>query len=192
MAGEKSKKLMFEIREDLRDHERAIVRANSTIYGKLTHYEAHIMENYQTKKEKAEIDLVKDTAEYDIPAKFMEITGFSFNDDIAVFPIVDFDNTTGARKVILSNSDTFKTGDKMTLEGYVKPLSTHVISESEDPVIISDFYYLLKELVLSDYRHIRQDFRDKESVEKDIKKKAMALKRTNRAYPNNPFGSLQF
>lgn len=192
MAGEKSKKLLYELREELGDHSRTLVQANSTLYGKLTHYESEIMINHDSTREEAEINLVLDQSEYDAPEKFKTITKFDFNDDIAVFPTVEIDTTTEPIVLKLSSSETFKTGDKITIEGFVKPLSTHKISESEDPVIDGAYFYLLKQLVLSDYTHIRPDFQSKEDVEEQIKKKVRSLRRKNRATINNPFNNIQF
>lgn len=193
MAGEKARKLLYELREELQDHDKKLVPVDVSLYNRLTHYESEIFEQGKFLREKEEVSLLNGTKEYTIPEKFLEVTSFDFNDDIAVFPVVEFDKvTTPTKKMYLTNSDTFKSGDKIILYGFVKPVSSHKINKDTDPLLPDAFFYLLKKLVLSEYRHIRKDFEDEDSIMVKVKKKAKEFRGINKANPGNPFNNLSF
>lgn len=184
-AGDISKRLMSDIRDELGDQAMELIRNDNIIYDKLTHYQKNFMMFFQTSRVKFEYPLFTNQSEYELQERMMNITKVRFNDEMEYYPIYKLPQETpgdDVRVITLTRADKLVTGtDIMTVWAFIKPLDTDVISATMDPIIEKVYHYLLKEAVLSHYRHLHPEFRPMELIEKDIKRTANKLKAIERS-----------
>jgi len=188
-AGDISRRLVSDIRDELSDQSRELIKTDNAIYNKLTHYQKNAMMFFQTSRVEYGYPLTQNKSDYYINERIMNITKVDWNDELkdelGALPVYTLPKTTpydDTRKIILTQSDKFVTGrDEMTVIAFIRPLETDVISATKDPIIETGYHFLLKECVLSHYRHLHPEFRPLETVERDIKRTALKIRALERS-----------
>lgn len=153
MPGEISKKLLNQVRDRLKDHNKIIISSDETIYQYFTHYQKILMLNFLTTTTTQEISLENNTKIYPILNiyKIISITpeGFELKD------LTEYEIINDPMSLKISG---FPDNSSLIVYGYCYPLEIHDINKDNDPILNPLFQGFLVECVLSHYINIDKSF----------------------------------
>ena len=194
--GDISQKLVADLRDYLRDHDRKIVPVDGYFYDELTDCQDSVMTDILTSRIVSEYPLITSQPDYTLDDKMLQITKIYFNEDIKYIPPYEISNTTvndDSRKIVFEGSENFVTGtDFCYIECYIGPNEFDKISKTNDPILPKYLHHLLKMLVLSKFRHIYPELEDYDTVMYRISKRVYRRKAINRAIPLSIPNRIQF
>lgn len=183
MAGEISKYLVSDIRDQLNDQEKKLIPADGILYNKLNHYQNIIMSTYYTTKQKYSYPLIEGETLYQVIENILKITSITFNADIPAVPIVKINNITsgdGIRYIELTDT-SYTSADMMYVEAFIRPDRADKITAEYDPILDEAYHYYLEQCVLSEYRHLNEVFQPLKAVYQAIQELSDNLRSMNRA-----------
>jgi len=157
-AGDKSKKLVIEIRDAIGDNDNLHYKNDNGIYERLNYYQTLFMTTYFTTFKRWEIPLAAAIYKYPMDDSILAVTHkpYSNNDtdyrvDWIHEPYPTVGEVAGTKRIfILQNEAEIVSGNKIYVESFVK--ATAPISELHDPEIGDDYLPWLKEAVKSEHK----------------------------------------
>lgn len=156
-AGDISKELVADVREELGDSSKTLIKADKLLYDRLAWYQNYLMITKKLSRVKVTYPLITGQSVYPFLEEVVSHTAFWFSDDIACIPVIQTSDTTSgddARELTLSKSDEFVTGtDFMYSSAFIRPTTAQKISKSVDPIIEDVYYPLLKEYTINYYKN---------------------------------------
>jgi len=188
--GDISKRLASEIRDVLNiNSSNTLIKNDFLIYNSLDRYQKEFMTNFKTSFQRYTITLsgaltvALDPRLFIITKIYPDLKNLS--GDIYQ---PEYDRNT--HSLIFPEGSTQYAGDKIYVEGYIRPAYTtdnqgepvyDDISDNIDPIIERDYFPLLKDAVWSEYQHINKSFRAIELVRQDVHNLAASLRTEIRA-----------
>lgn len=183
-AGDKSKKLVIDIRDAIGDTDNTYYKNDNQIYQRLNHYQLRFMTRYFTTFKLWEIALEPGVYKYRMDDTILAVihrpyssNEYNYYADWINQPYVAVSPENNAKRTfILQNEALIVSGDKLFVETYVK--NKELISKSVDPEIGDDYLSLLVEAVKSEHKERMPDrgFDTLQRVERAVKEMADSLK----------------
>ena len=197
--GDKTGNLVSQIRDILQQHsDNQLFKNDYVFYNALDKYQQLFMVQYYTTREKYTITLVAGTDTYALSSRLFQITDISGDVDNS------YDDYKGrydkdSHSIIISDSENIVAGDKIYVEGFIKPSydwgdsrASDRIDENTDPIIQEEYYPYLIDAVLSDYRKFNEAFPSLEYVKEQVRQLSKNLRKTERfPYDSNKYSTLQ-
>jgi hypothetical protein len=191
----RSIKLCADIRDELNDFTFNIIENNLTIYSKITEIVQYIATEFLIQKVDYELDMSSGQRIYPIDDFVLKIIGIKpFQDDDPDLEISVNDNSDADDRYIeVYNPELIPDGFVMKFKAYIRPLLTDIVDRYNEPCINARYDPFIKELFLSNYRKVNEEFRKKADVEESLKKFVLDNMSVDKITPiDNPFNSMQF
>lgn len=186
-AGDRTKRMVFRLRERRRDLDKKLEPTDKEYMNKLTEWQRRICIEHLACRVQKTMSLIPEETDYDLDQNILQITRMQVRvSDTECFNVVgNISEVTGEdlRKLTFeqADADDFITGQVLLLDCYIKPLNAgdagsgtlgDDLSSIKDPILERDWDDILIAGVLSDYRDMdeRKDFPKAEDVEKRINK----------------------
>jgi hypothetical protein len=194
-GGNRSVKLCNEIRLALNDKTYDLIENNLTIYSQLTDIINNVATTFLISKVDYELDMSSSQRIYPIDDFVLKIIGIKpFQHDDPDLEISVNDNSDADDRYIeVYNPELIPDGFVMKFKAYIRPLLTDIIDRYNEPCINARYDPFIKELFLSNYRKVNEEFRKKADVEESLKKFVLDNMSVDKITPiDNPFNSMQF
>lgn len=170
-TGEKSRRLVRELREEMDDVDSKFIRFDDILYRKLYKWMSYAMMVHKTTKVKYSFPLINTMGEYILDPRIFQVVEVKFSEGVCRRPY-DLNLTRDNERILKFDTySDFKDDDMMYVYAYIAPVQDDMISETMDPIIDESYYEYLKEYVLTEYRNIKKyeyRWRKKESIDADV------------------------
>lgn len=180
-AGDKSKKLVIDIRDAIGDNDNIHYKNDNQIYQRLNHYQLLFMTKHFTTFKRWEIALSSGVFKYPMDDTILAVIHRPYSNNETDYKAdwihepYSLDGVKANRTIILQNEADIPSGTKLFVETYVK--AKDPISAAHDPEIGDDYNTFLVEAVKSESRDRLQNmgFQTLAQVLKDVRSTKNAL-----------------
>lgn len=192
MAGERTGYIVAQVRDMLAEHSKRIFPTDALIHNQIARIQLSWAVIFKTSKRFYDIILASDRTSYPLNPRLFSIKDFYGDEENTNHYEGRYIHSTHS---ITIDSDTIITGEKIIVEGFIKPVKkatwkpdpsgedqtiADVINETTDPIIEEEYDDYIALAILSSYSTKERPQRSFESVTAEVKILAERLASINR------------